>query len=93
LARARWYDRAEMRGRRRTLLQVLSDTFFLLILGIVAMFAFFVALGALKPGEVVWLSIAVVVLAAIWIAHAMWASRHADGRDPATVRARERRGF
>jgi uncharacterized membrane protein (DUF485 family) len=82
-----------MRGRRRTLLQVLSETFFLLILGVVAMFAFFVALGALKPGQVIGLSIAVVALAAIWVAHAMWVTRHADARDPATIRARERRGF
>jgi membrane protein implicated in regulation of membrane protease activity len=82
-----------MRGRRRTLLQVLSETLFLLILGVVAMFAFFVALGALKPGEVVGLSVAVLALAAIWVAHAVWVSRHSDGRDPATIRARERRGF
>ena len=82
-----------MRGRRRTLLQVLSETFFLLVLGVVAMFAFFVVLGALKPGQVVGLSIAVAVLAAIWVAHAMWVTRHSDGRDPATIRARERRGF
>jgi uncharacterized membrane protein (DUF485 family) len=82
-----------MRGRRRTLLQVLSETFFLLVLGVVAMFAFFVALGALKPGQVVGLSIAVAVLAAIWVAHAMWVTRHSDARDPATIRARERRGF
>jgi hypothetical protein len=82
-----------MPHRRRTLLQVLSDAFFLLILGVVAMFAFFVALGALRPGEVVALSVVVGVLAAVWIAHAAWVSRHADRRDPATVRARERRGF
>jgi len=82
-----------MPDRRHPLLQVLSDTFFLLILGVVAMFAFFVALGALKPGEVIGLSIAVAVLAAIWLVHAMWVSRHSGGRDPATVRARERRGF
>jgi small-conductance mechanosensitive channel len=82
-----------MPSRRRTLLQVLSETFFLLILGVVAMFAFFVALGALKPGRAVAVSVGVLVLAAIWIAHAVWASRHSDGRDPATIRARERRGF
>jgi membrane protein implicated in regulation of membrane protease activity len=75
------------------LLQVLSETFFLLVLGVVAMFAFFVALGALKPGQVVGLSIAVAVRAVIWVAHATWVTRHSDGRDPATVRARERRGF
>jgi hypothetical protein len=35
------------------------------------MFAFFVAPGALKPGRVVGRSIAVAVLAAIWVVHAM----------------------
>jgi membrane protein implicated in regulation of membrane protease activity len=82
-----------MPDRRHPLLKVLTDTFFLLILGVVAMFAFFVALGALKPGEVIGLSAAVAALAAIWVAHAMWVSRHSDGRDPAAIRARERRGF
>lgn len=82
-----------MSNRRRTLLQVLSETFFLLVLGVVVMFAFFVALGALKPGQAVAVSVGVVVLAGIWVAHAMWVSRHSDGRDPATIRARERRGF
>jgi hypothetical protein len=33
------------------------------------------------------------VLAVIWVAHATGVTRHSDGRDPATVRARERRGF
>jgi small-conductance mechanosensitive channel len=82
-----------MAGRRRALLHVLSETLFLLILGVVGMFAFFVALGALKPGEVVGLSIAVAALFALWIGHAVWVSRHGSGRDPATICARERRGF
>ena len=68
-----------MSDRRRTL-QLLSD-------------AFFVALGALKPGEVIGLSVAVVVLAALWVVHAVWVARHTSRRDPATIRARERRGF
>jgi uncharacterized membrane protein (DUF485 family) len=81
-----------MSDRRRTL-QLLSDAFFVLIIFVVALFAFFVALGALKPGEVIGLSVAVAVLAALWVVHAVWAARHASERDPATVRARERRGF
>ena len=48
----------------------------MLIIFVVALFAFFVALGALKPGQVVGLSIAVVVLAALWVAHAVWVARH-----------------
>jgi membrane protein YdbS with pleckstrin-like domain len=90
------YDRAEMPGRSpRTarIIAVLSETFWLLILGVVAMFAFFLALGAFKPAEVAGLTIAVILLAALWVAHATWVSRHQTGRDPAAIRARERRGF
>jgi hypothetical protein len=87
------YDRAEMPDRRRRILAVLSETFWLLILGVVAMFLFFVALGALKPAQVGGLTVAVLVLAGLWIGHAAWVSRQHTGRDPASVRARERRGF
>jgi membrane protein implicated in regulation of membrane protease activity len=88
------YDRGEMRSpRSQRILAVLSETFWLLILGVVAMFLFFVALGAFKPTEVLGLTIAVVVLAALWLGHAAWVSRHPAGRDPASVRARERRGL
>jgi uncharacterized membrane protein YhaH (DUF805 family) len=82
-----------MPGRRAKIVATLSETFWLLVLAVVAMFAFFLALGAFKPGEILGVTIAVVVLAALWIAHAMWVARHHDGRDPSAVRARERRGF
>ena len=71
----------------------LADTFWILVLAIVVLFAFFVALGAFSPGEVVGLTIGVAVLALLWMAHAVWDSRHRDPHDPAMVRARERRGF
>ena len=71
----------------------LSETFWLLVLGAVVMFAFFAALGAVAVGEALGLTIAIVALAALWLAHAVWAARRRDGRDPATIRARERRGF
>jgi hypothetical protein len=77
---------------RRTL-ATLSDTLWILVLAVVVLFAFFVALGAFSPGEVVGLTLAVVVLALLWIAHAVWDSRHRDPHDPAIIRARERRGF
>jgi hypothetical protein len=79
--------------RSHKLLATLSETFWLLVLGVIVMFAFFAALGAFEIGEAIWVTIAVVALAALWLVHAMWAARHSDGRDPATVRARERRGF
>ena len=75
------------------MLATLSETFWILVLSVVVLFAFFVALGAFSPGEVAGLTIAVVVLALLWIAHAVWDSRHRDPHDPAMVRARERRGF
>lgn len=73
--------------------KALSDTFWLLVLGVVALFAFFAALGAFEVGDAVVLTVVVAALALLWLAHAMWASRHEDGRDPAVIRNRERRGF
>ena len=75
------------------MLAMLSETFWILVLALVVLFAFFVALGAFSPGEVAGLTAVVVLLAGLWIAHAVWASRHSDPHDRATVRARERRGF
>ncbi|HKG66830.1 MAG TPA: hypothetical protein VKB28_22375 [Solirubrobacteraceae bacterium] len=81
----------ETRGSR--VRATMSDTFWILILSIVVLFAFFLALGAIDPGEVVWLTLAILVLGLLWTAHAVWDSRHRSGRDPATIRNRERRGF
>ena len=75
------------------MLQTLSETFWILVLAIVVLFAFFVALGAFAPGEVAGLTLAMAGLALLWIGHAMWDARHRTGRDAATIRARERRGF
>jgi hypothetical protein len=81
----------ETRGSR--VRATLSETFWVLILGIVVLFAFFLALGAIGPGDVAWLTLAVLALALLWTAHAVWDARHRDGRDPAAIRNRERRGF
>jgi fatty acid desaturase len=81
----------ETRGSR--VRATMSDTFWILILSIVVLFAFFLALGGIDPGEVVWLTLAILVLGLLWTAHAVWDSRHRSGRDPATIRNRERRGF
>jgi len=82
-----------MPQRRSRILATLSETFWVLVLAVVVLFAFFVALGAVSPGEVAGLTVVVVLLAALWVAHAVWESRHSDPHDRATVRARERRGF
>jgi membrane protein implicated in regulation of membrane protease activity len=79
-----------MRGR---VLHVLSQTFWIFILGLICLFAFFVVMGALQPAQAVGVSLAVLAMAVLWIGHAMWEARHRSGRDPAAVRARERRGF
>jgi len=80
-----------MKGSR--VFSTLSDTFWILVLSVVVLFAFFVALGAFAPDEVVGLSLAIAGLAVLWIAHALWEARRHTGRDIATIRARERRGF
>jgi len=79
--------------RRSRILATLSETFWILVLAVVVLFAFFVALGAFSPGEVVVLTLVVAGLALLWVVHAVWDSRHRDPHDPAVVRARERRGF
>jgi len=82
-----------MGSRGARMRSTMSDTFWVLVLSIVVLFAFFIALGAFAPGDVVWLTLAVLALALLWAAHAIWESRHRSGRDPATIRNRERRGF
>ena len=81
------------RVSRRHLLHVLSQTFWVLVLGVICLFAFFLVTGAISPGAAVGLSLAMAVLVALWIAHAVWEARHRTGRDEAAIRARERRGF
>jgi uncharacterized membrane protein YhaH (DUF805 family) len=71
----------------------LSETFWILVLAVVVLFAFFAALGAFEIGEVMILTLVVLALALLWVAHAVWDSRHRDPHDPTVVRARERRGF
>jgi uncharacterized membrane protein YhaH (DUF805 family) len=82
-----------MRHRQSRMLSTLSETFWILVLALVALFVFFVALGAFKPGDVIGLTLAVAALAVLWIAHAVWDSRHRDPHDRSLVRARVRRGF
>ena len=80
-----------MGSRGERMRSTMSDTFWILVLSVIVLFAFFVALGAFAPGDVAWLTLG--VLGMLWTAHAVWDSRHRSGRDPATIRNRERRGF
>jgi membrane protein YdbS with pleckstrin-like domain len=77
-----------------TIARVVREAFWVIALGVIACYAFFVALGAWHPGDVVGVSIAVGVLVVLWIVHA-WAQGHrrSEARDPRLTAARERRGF
>ena len=70
------------------------DTFWALAIGVIAAYAFFAALGAFSPGDVLGVTIAVGILLALFVLRA-WLARRADAheRDPRLVHARERRGF
>lgn len=66
------------------------DAFWVVALGLIAAYAFFAALGAFSPGDVLGVTIAVGVLVALWV----WkASRGAGERDMRLAHDRERRGF
>ena len=72
---------------------VMRESFWVLLICLVALFVFLLALGAYSPGEVLGLTIVMVALFVIWVAHATWVTRRADKRDPRAIAARERRGF
>jgi hypothetical protein len=74
--------------------RVVREAFWVIALGVIAAYAFFVLLGAWHPGDVVRVSVAVGVLVVLWIVHA-WAQSHRrpEGCDPRLTAARERRGF
>lgn len=74
--------------------RTISDGFWVIAMGAIGCYAFFVALGAIKPDQVAGVSIAVGVLVALWALRA-WSNAHLDAheRDPRLAAARERRGF
>ena len=80
-----------MNGRR--IWAVMSESFWIMALALLALFGFLLALGAYSPGEVLTLTIVMVVLFLAWLGHAIWVSRKQSGRDPRAIQARERRGF
>lgn len=71
----------------------LRNAFWVTALFVLVMYAFFVALGAWDPAEVLPLTIAMGVLALLWVGHAWLSHRIEQDRDPRLISARERRGF
>jgi hypothetical protein len=72
----------------------IRETFWVFALGAILAYLFFMLLGAFDPGDATGMTVAVAVLAVLWVLHA-WAGRRRAGehRDPRVVEARERRGF
>ena len=58
-----------MNGRR--IWAVMSESFWILLVALVALFVFLLALGAYSPGEVLTLTIVMVVLFLLWLGHAI----------------------
>jgi tetrahydromethanopterin S-methyltransferase subunit C len=71
----------------------LRTAFWVTALFVLAMYGFFVALGAWNPAEVVPLTIAMGVLALLWVLHALLQRGLPPERNPRMISARERRGF
>jgi TRAP-type C4-dicarboxylate transport system permease large subunit len=71
------------------------DAFWALAIGVIAAYAFFAALGAFSPGDVLGVTIAVGALLGLFVLRALIGRRAgpAHDRDPRLVHARERRGF
>ena len=55
----------------RRIWAVMSESFWILLVAVVALFVFLLALGAYSPGEVVTLTIVMVVLFIAWVGHAI----------------------
>lgn len=71
-----------------------NELFWVLAIGVILVYGFFLLLGALAPGDVLALSLAVALLVGLFAVRLWWQSRHpVDGKDPRIVSARERRGF
>jgi peptidoglycan/LPS O-acetylase OafA/YrhL len=75
-----------------------SGIFWAVCVGIIVLFVFFAALQAFSPGDVLWLSAVVAVLAVVCVVHFMRTRRYLDEHEHDAFRRhvnafRERRGF
>jgi len=72
----------------------IGEAFWVFALGVILVYAFFLVLGAIAPGDVVALSVVVGVLVLLYASRTWWQSRHPVAeRDERLISARERRGF
>ena len=76
----------------------LSAVFWAVCVGIVVLFAFFAALQAFSPGDVLWLSAIVAALAVLCVVHFVRLRHHMNEHEHDAFRRhinafRERRGF
>jgi hypothetical protein len=78
-----------------SLRESLRGAFWTVALGIIAVYVFFLALGAFAIDDVLPLTLLVAVLAGAWFWHSARGRRHHDEemRDPRLRSARARRGF
>ncbi len=74
-------------------MSTLRSFFWVLALGVISAYAFFLVLGAFAADEVLPVTLVIVALTLAWIVHALLERRHAADRDVVLSRARERRGF
>lgn len=79
---------------QRSLARLVIDAFWVLLIGVIVCFLFFVAIGGINPADTVGLTIVIGVLVTLCLARA-WAQNHRRNseRDRRLVAARERRGF
>lgn len=76
-------------------MSTLRDGFWVIALGVIACYAFFLALGAFSVSDVLPVTLVVAALAALWAWHAWSGSHRPDAKvpDERLAHARERRGF
>ena len=69
------------------------EAFWVAVISFVAMGAFFLVVGSVSPSTAAAAFIVLGCLLALYAWHAWYTGRHARGRDPREIAARERRGF
>jgi uncharacterized membrane protein YhaH (DUF805 family) len=69
------------------------EAFWLTIISVVAVYAFFLVIGSINPSTAAVATMIIGGLLVLYVVRAWYAARNADARDPRIIRARERRGF